>query len=496
MSTARAAKTVLRIPKRIERGPTDILKALASTIKHIPNKPEQSFQDDPYLIPARPADRRLFMLAKLNGQKTAKFILNKNPELFFRDDAEPKVDAFLPREEFNSEMEFAEEDIKWCIENNDAVNGVIAYNSLVEKSVKLSDETLLSFLELLCYTNEENLLDLIDLERTRFLPNSEETLVKQTWKNSGLASKIFNQIKTDLNPPRVYSAMIAGLSKYNEHSAAQQIFEEFKDNYPDEGLYTEAYSGILNSIRRLYSSVSTAHEAIDEVVKHMERNLVAPNLHVFNSILKAYRSFNVDDATVQKVLTIMNDMKSLDIQPSLFTYANLIVTICRLRGNRVYGELVHVILQEIENSDQILNIRDERDVEFLSTIMNTFTNNLNNLKFANKLHKIYLKQPNLFANHKAKTNYLNNYFKLMITTDTLENTLEFYREYVPLNFMPAPDSYEALAEALDLYQAPEDVIKSIGQDIIEFRLYDRIKNDAIFRKDPNYVTTIENLNKV
>lgn len=491
MAATKVAKTFLKIPLRIERGPTDILKALASTVKHIPGIPDPWLQDDVYLLPVRPNDRRIFILSKLNGQKTAKYILNKNPELFFRDDSEPKVDAFLPSEEFNQNMDLNEEDIKWCIENSDAPNGIIAYKSLQEKGVKISDDTLLDFFELLCYTNEESLIDIIDYERSRFLPDSEETLVKQTWKTNGLASKIFNQIKAELDPSRVYSAMIAGLCKYNEHNTAKELFEEFKDSHPDKGLSTTAYSGLLDSIRRVYSSVSTAHQALDDIVSHMENNLVKPDLLVFNSILKTYRSFNVDDRTAQKTLSLLNDMKALNIEPSLFTYANFIGVVCRYKNGRVYGDLVDDVFSEIESSDSVLEIKDERDATFLSTVMNTFVLNMNNLKLAKRLHKIYLKQPNLFANHRSKTRYLNTYFKLMVTTDSLENSLKFYKDYVPSAFMPTPDTYEALAEALDLYQAPEDVTRAIGRDIIEFRMFDKIKNDAIFRRDRSYVDAME-----
>lgn len=491
MATAKVAKTVLKIPLRIERGPTDILKALASTVKHVPGIPDSWLQDDVYLLPIRPSDRRMYILSKLSGQKTAKYILNKYPELFFRDDSEPKVDAFLPREEFSQDMDLNEEDIKWCIANGDAPNGVIAYESLQEKDIKISDDTLLDFFELLCYANEESLIDLVDYERSRFLPDSEERLVKQTWKTNGLASKIFSQIKVDFNPPRVYSAMIAGLCKYNEHSTAKEIFEEFRDTHPDKGLSTIAYSGLLDSIRRVYSSVSTAHQAVDEIVRHMESNLVKPDLLVFNSILKTYRSFNVDDSTAQKTLSLLNDMRTLDIEPSLFTYANFIAILFRYKNGRIYGDLVDDVLSEIESSDSILQIKDERDATFLSSVMTSFVLVINNLKLAKRLHKIYLRQPNLFVDHRSKTRYLNTFFKLMITTDSLENSLKFYKDYVPSTFMPSPDTFEALAETLDLYQAPEEVVKAIGQDIINFRVYDKIKNDAIFRKDQSYIDAVE-----
>lgn len=94
----------IKIPIRIERGPTDILKALASTVISEPEQPFNDIQDDAYLAPRRPYETRLFITAKLSGVKTAQFIFRKYPELFFRDDAEPKVEAFsVPTEEQTEE---------------------------------------------------------------------------------------------------------------------------------------------------------------------------------------------------------------------------------------------------------------------------------------------------------------------------------------------------------------------------------------------------------
>lgn len=491
MSAARIAKTAIKIPMRIERGPTDILKALASTVRHIPGEPDAVLQDDPFLLPVKPADRTIYTLSKLTGRSTAKFLLNKHPELFFRDDAEPKIDAFLPPEEFRADMEFTEDDIKWCIEHNDPVNGLIAYKSLQDKNVKLTNETLLNFFELICYTNEEKVLDPLDYQKIYFARDNERQLVQQTWKINGVASKIFNQIKEDLDPPRVYSTMIAGLSKFNEHATAKQVFEDFSTNHPDKGLYAIAYDGLISSVPNLNSSVATAHQAVDEIVGHMEQHLVMPNLRVFNSILDCYKRFNCDEVTCQKALKLVNDMRALEIEPSLFTYESLITILCKYKSGRVYRKLVNDLLDYMVPDDKLLSIKDDRDTMFLRNCMRLFANYLNSLQLANKLHKIYMKRPNLFASQNYRQMYLDNYFRLIITTERLENIINFYEMHVPMNYRPTADTYDALAEVLDLYQADESVVKRIGNDIITFGLGGRVKNDTIFRKYSDYVEALE-----
>mgnify|MGYP001005072986 CR=1 FL=1 len=493
MSAARLALSAIKIPKYIERGPTDILRALASTVKHIPELPESSLLDDPFLLPLKFSDKRRYILAKLNGVQAAKFILNKHPELFYRDDAEPKIEAFAPPEEFTSEMVFTEKDIEWCIQNRDPVNGAIAYNQLKEKGAKLRDETLLQFFELICFTNEEAPLDFIEKERSRLVQENDQ-LLNLAWRNSGLASKIFNDHKEQLDPPRLYSAMIAGLSKYNQHEMVKQLFDEFKTANPTEGLYPCAYRAVLDSIPRLNSSVTTAQEAIDEVVQHMEANLVKPNLMIFNSILSCYQSFNCDDNTCRTAFKLINDMISLRIEPSLFTFTCLFGIVARFRsGNSAYGTMFREMLDHVESNPTISEIRDERDVYFLSYLMSAISSRLNNLKLAKRLHRIYLQDPRLFKSQRFRSRYLNHLFKLMVTTDSLDNILEFYNRYVPMSFQPTIDCYEALVEALDLYQAPDDVVNKIGQDLITFKIAQRIKNDSIFRKDKDYIDGFERL---
>jgi pentatricopeptide repeat domain-containing protein 3 len=453
MSAIKLAKTAIKIPKRIERGPTDILKALASTVKHVPSEPDQLLQDDPYLLPIRPALRNIYSLSRLSGKNAAKFILNKHPELFHRDISEPKVRSFMPPEEYRDDMEFDENDLKWCIDNNDPINGIIAYNNLVKNKVALSNETILQFFELLCYTNEEKMLDQLDLERHYLLRETERQLVDQTWKTTGLVSKIFDQIKKDVDPVRVYSAMIAGLSKFNEHATAKQIFEDFKESHPDAPLCEEAYNGLLNSVPNLNSSVESAHQAVENIVQHMESHSVMPDVRIFNSILSTYKRFFCDEETVKRSLSLLNDMRAIGVEPSLFTYSSLFAILARNRGSKYTRETIGDLLDYICNNDSILyELRDDRDLEFLVTSMRIFTNQLYNLNYANKLHKIYLKRPTLFRHVAARGNYLNNYFRLIVTSGSIEDTINFYNNYAPMNFRPTEDNYEALNEALDLYR--------------------------------------------
>jgi len=492
MSASRVASAALKIPKRIERGPTDILRALASTVKYLPEEPSTAFHDDPHLMPRHKDDRMLFPLATISGRNTAKFLLNKHPELFYRDDAEPKVRAFHPPEEYREDMRFDLSDLKWCIDNDDSVNGIIAYKSLIDgEDVEIDDELLLQLFELICYTNEDPMLDQIAHEKAFYTARNTEGLPKQNWKLTGIASKIFNEIKQEKNPPRVYSAMIAGLIKHNEHQVAKEIFEEFKEFFPEKGLFANAYRFLISSVPSLYSSQETAHQEVENLVSHMEEHLVAPNLGVFNSILDVYRRFDCDLNVCKKASQLIVDMRALKIKPSPFSYMTLLRIIKQAREAKRHPELIESLLEYMATNDHALEIRDERDVEVLTPVMCTLAGRLHNSRWASQLYRIYLKKPTLFEHVNAKNLFLNVYFRLMINTEGLETILKFYDNNVPMQFRPDSETFDLLVEALDIFDADEETIKRIGQDLARFRLADRIKDDTIFRKDPEYVAELE-----
>lgn len=494
-AATRLAQASIKIPKYIERGPTDILKALASTVKFTPNVPHAGFQDDPYLLPTRPNESRIFMLSKLNGRKTAKFILNKHPELFLRDDAEPKVEAYLPMEEFRADMEFTSDDIKWCIENNDAENGIIAFKYLEENKIKLDNELLLQFYELLCYTNEEKLADSNENLRSKLFSSESDRFMSYTWKKNGYAVKLFNQLKEQLpdQAARIHSAMIAGLLKFNEFQAAKKLYDDFVLNNPEQPLHLKAYNSLLKSLTFIHSSSITAFEAQEEIVKHMEANLVEPNLETFNAILGIIKFYKSDDSTCIKAFEIFNDMKSLNIKPSLGSYGALLMILSRYKNGQVYSEIIKDVLNYVDDNLDVSCLESSEDVKFLGSNIRTLTTRMNSPSLVKKLHKIFMKNPNLFGTTRQQNLYLCNYFKFIATTENLDTVMKFYNQFYPYYFTPDKDCYDALTEVLDVYQADDEVIKKVGQDILSSRLAKDLIDDKIYRRHPEYVEKLEQM---
>lgn len=70
------------LPKRIKRGPTDILRALANTVGADPTAAHYKYHDDPYLTPYSESNKQTFALAQESGRKTARWIKNEHADLF------------------------------------------------------------------------------------------------------------------------------------------------------------------------------------------------------------------------------------------------------------------------------------------------------------------------------------------------------------------------------------------------------------------------------
>lgn len=72
----------IEIPKRIERSPTDLLQALASTVGRDSTAPHYKYHDDPFLIPTSNVAKRTYTLSKEAGRKAANWIKEEHRELF------------------------------------------------------------------------------------------------------------------------------------------------------------------------------------------------------------------------------------------------------------------------------------------------------------------------------------------------------------------------------------------------------------------------------
>lgn len=84
------------IPKKINRGPTDMLYTLSKTVGRDPTAAHYKFHDDPYLIPTSLFYKDQYALSQEAGKQAAQWIKREHAALFNVSKSESFV-AFIVR---------------------------------------------------------------------------------------------------------------------------------------------------------------------------------------------------------------------------------------------------------------------------------------------------------------------------------------------------------------------------------------------------------------
>lgn len=177
------AEEKIEIPREIPRGPTDILRALESTISRDPTAAHYKYHDDPYLIPMSNIGKRTFAMAQEAGRKAAYWVRQQNPHLFNHREADPIIEKFLPKMVYDETSDVTEDDLKKVIEDAQISDAKLVYNLMKKNGKTVSKETEQSLLELLCYFNDEDTLQEDFIEERWFRQTSTgKERNRKTWK--------------------------------------------------------------------------------------------------------------------------------------------------------------------------------------------------------------------------------------------------------------------------------------------------------------------------
>lgn len=124
----------IKIPKRIERGPTDILYALSRTVGRDPTANHYKYPDDPHIDANSINNKQNLALALESGRKAAWWVVEKNKNLFQHKVADPPIEAFIPKYQYNKET--VSEDVLLDVINKTEVSVAIdVYELLTELQI-------------------------------------------------------------------------------------------------------------------------------------------------------------------------------------------------------------------------------------------------------------------------------------------------------------------------------------------------------------------------
>ena len=345
--------TQIKIPKRIPRDKTDILKALSSTVGIDPTAAHYKFIDDPYLIPSSRYHKLVYSLSKESGRKAAKYFMKEFPQFFIRDEAEPKVEAFHFKELYDESMDLNEEDLLTAIKNHQIDNAITAFKVIKAAGNTITDDTKISLLEIVCFFNSLEAPD-TDL-REKFV---SERPADSIWV-SDFAFEVFDSLS--VKDGKAYSVMIAGLCKHSAIERALQLHDAAKEN--NLSLTVEGYNAlILAAIRG--QSFENRWSIIMQVISEMNNHKIPPNLETFANIFEILVRCKSTGEVRDKARGLMAEMKRCNIEPSLSVYNNLLRIFAN--GNNARPRIVEEILNELGNKK--LSMCHEKDGNYKNFI--------------------------------------------------------------------------------------------------------------------------------
>ncbi|KAK4293028.1 hypothetical protein Pmani_034231 [Petrolisthes manimaculis] len=448
------------IPKRIQRSPTDILQALASTIKRDTSGPHYKHHDDPYLTPASNSLKRMYSLSKESGRKAARWIRDSNPQLFLHTPDDPHIKAFAPTIRY-TEDDASEAVLRELVRQNEVSDAITMYHICKDKSIDLSDEAKQELLELVCYSNGEDQLEEDWLEERWHRQTT--TTIRKTWNDDGVAEELFQSLSEKKSA--AYCALIRGMTQYYQVDRAWQLYKECQEE--ELPLDTNTYNSLIRVSSFLRDASDLRWQLVKELLATMAESGVQPNLGTLNSTLEALTQVAGWREARGLSLQVLREFTQAGIEPSLATYYFLLLIHCRERG-----PVSHILLDILDHlQGRAFQARHLKDTYFFVTAMNIARNHIQNLEAARHVDDLLHTDNNycLIGDSYRESVYYRHYFALMCSQMPIDQFMEVYSDLSPHIYTPERDVMEMILKFTTLHNALQ-YIPQLYSDMVAYNL--------------------------
>jgi len=471
----------IRIPDRIERTSTDILKALASTVGTDYTAPHYRYHDDPWLIPYTNYEKRNFWIAKESGRNAARFIADRHPELFDKNriHAEPPITAFQPRAKLNVEN-VTPELLENYVSNLQVEDATIVYDLLKEKKKKISPEIEQALLELLAYNAEEEELTQENKTTKGMMPNATK------WVTGGLAEKLYSKLQT----PEARLAMLLGTAKFGQYSRSAQLWEEMEAN--NDVIPVEGYNAAIEILTS--NDFIQLKDDMVECLKKMKAAGAMPDQNTLASCLSALARFctkvpRESAACNGFALSLMAEFKNIGVEPSLGAYHNLI-QIFYAKGIREKPMILLDILDALEEKD-LWPATTPTDFSFFHQAMQS-ARYLNQIKVAYRIHSLLHTGDNInfLSTHQTSNMYYSSFLQVVLKNESLDVSMSLFDKLVPHTWTPNSDFLMDVLMAINSRSA----VQYIGKiyDDMELLQWGEARKEIINELNTTVLKILEN----
>ncbi|KYO45609.1 pentatricopeptide repeat domain-containing protein 3, mitochondrial [Alligator mississippiensis] len=460
------------IPRRKTWDKIAVLQALASTVKRDPTSVHYMIHDDPFLIPKSSTEFHIFALSKQSGENAAKYIIHEFPRYFERDIAEPHIPCLMPENLIPQIEGVSEAALKERIQLRKVKASVDMYDQLLQAGSAVSLKTTNSLLDLLCfYGDREPVRDYLpDKEMTeefkeiapikqkegRYLRNTKGIGI-YNWRENNNAERIFN-----LMPERnahSYCTMIRGMVKHGAYMKAFIMYRDLLNERHRADVGT--FNALLLAAPRMKENSVERWELTKDLLTCMAQQNVQPNVLTFNNILKGLKYCGALGKTAS--LQVLNEMKAVNIEPSLASFKHILDTFDVLPGGT--GKIIVDILNNIERENVVL--QDPDDPLFFVTAMQVCMN-LKDLELGYRVHRLLETRGRWrLLSMNLQYAYCARFFTLLCMMEQIDEVMKWYKEMVPSLLYPNYKIMHDLLQAVDAANSLE-MLPQVWEDLKQF----------------------------
>lgn len=429
---------------------------MASCLKRDSTAPNYRFHDDPFLIPYNSRNKQNYILAKQNGKRAARFVLDQHPELFNKNLIEmvPLIKPFLPKMKItakNATAKLLEQMIEAC----NVADAKEIYELLKKEAVSV--DLKLKYLQLLCFHNSDQAE--ID-ESFNLTLGLEKPKISPLWKVGEAADQLANEIILEHGGEEAHKARLAlmlGKAKFRDYHGALQTYEDILAN--GGKLDTNGYNALILAKGQ---SPQLEWSALKEVLEEMSAEKVPPNRETLVRIMQAMNNIPSKNEAFHLALATLSEFKQLDISPPLGAYLYLLKMVQRSDQNTIIFDIIRE-LSEVQKTKGTLQGEIETE-DCLTFFRESMANarNLNSTDLAYRINDLVTADPFSDLLRGQFDDSENYYFMFMITlmeNEELDVFVEHLNYYTPNIFTPRISFYENYLKVLKTRMAPQQLPK-------------------------------------
>lgn len=315
---------------------------------------------DPFLAPKNQRELKNYALSRESGVKAANYFMKNYPQLFYRDQAEPKIEKFSYPDVFNDQMEFNLDDIQSSIDKRNVSNAIVAYKKLNQQTVEIPLELRLSLFQLVCFFNSKDAFEY--MEEQPFTRKMSIQLFdrRNVWDKKGFAEQMWSEFFSKENNEIANSVYIQALIRFGAFDNAYSIYKEFEKDKKKVNL--DAFNSLLRALPYI-NVIKCNLENVEKFLDLINLNAYQPTIETINSALFAL-NFAKDQLSdiIKFAEKLMLDCKLLGLESNLGTYYYILCIFYKDKNST--DPIIYKIIDKIEKDSFKLTSKEDCELKY------------------------------------------------------------------------------------------------------------------------------------